>query len=198
MPSNPPAHQFVRISSNGFAPLFDSGEAATSKLIESQLKKLAKGTFHDDVGPDKSLSGKSLAEFLAMIAGGEIGFLQATEDKASLNFDLRYVSDGIPSELGLSNPKSFVTPAVIQTQLEGNQLLLRLDLRLELKYLLRPAACAGFLNAINKKAFEEFICSFTASTTQDPCGYSCTMFRRDARFLSFDTYATKKLLLAAS
>lgn len=190
--------KFIRISSNGFVPLFDPAQTAAYKLLESQLKELAKGTFHDDVGPDKSLKGKSVADFLAMIADGEIGFLQAMADKANLSLSLGYVDNGTPTGVHLINPKIYVTPPVVQPKLEGDKLLLKLDLRLELKQMLRPAACVPFLNAINKKAVEELRWSFEASQTLDPLGYSCRMFQQDAGLFSFDAYDTKKLLPGAA
>lgn len=198
MPSKVANPQFLRISTDGFVPLFNADEPAPCKLLETQLKELAKGSFHDEVGPDKTLKGKSVTDFLAMIADGQIAFFQATADKASLSLGLAYVDDDIPALLGLANPKMFVSPPAIQSQLEGKKLLVNLDLRLELKHMLRPAACVQFLNALSKKKIEGLHWSFRADKTLDPLGYSCLMFKQDARLMKFDTYATKKLLLAAA
>jgi hypothetical protein len=198
MPAKSIASKFLRITSNGFVPLFDQAKTAAYKLLESQLRELAKGTFHDEVGPDKSLKGKSVAEFLAMIADGETSFLQATEDKASLNLDLNYIDDDIPTAIGLFNPKIFVSPPLIQPHLDGKKLMLKLDLRLELKHMLRPAECVKFLGAIKKKEVEGLFWSFAASKKLDSFGYSCRMFQQDASLFSFDAYETKKLLLAAA
>lgn len=198
MPSKTSDPKFLRISTNGFVPLFDASESAPCKLLETQLKELAKGTYHDNVGPDKSLKGKSVTDLLGMIADGEIGFLQATPDKASLNLRLAYVNDETPTLVDLAHPKIFVTPAVIQPKLEGKKLMLRLDLRLELNNMLRPAACVQFLKALSKRKIEGMHWSFRADKKLDPLGYSCPMFKQGAQLLSFDTFATKKLLLAAA
>ena len=189
--------KFLRISSNGFVPLFDSAQTAAYKLLESTLQELAKGTFHEDVGPDMSLKGKSVADFIAMIANEEVAFLESTADKASLGLELNYFDDDCPSVLRLSNSKIFVCPPVIKPQLEGKKLLLELDMRLELKIMLRPAECAQFLNSIKKKTVVGLSWCFRASETLDPAGDSCHMFQQNAKLFCFDMHENKKSLLAA-
>jgi hypothetical protein len=104
MPSTEP--KFLLISTNGFCPLFDTGDSAARKQLESQLKELAKGSFHDKVGPDASLKGKSPEDFLAMIAKGEIGFMEATPKNSALKPRIAYSADGMPSLSARRKPAS--------------------------------------------------------------------------------------------
>jgi len=195
MPSTEP--KFLLISTNGFCPLFDTGDSAARKQLESQLKELAKGGFHDKVGPDASLKGKSPEDFLAMIAKGEIGFMKATPKNSALKPRIAYSADGMPSLLGFLNTQMFVEPPAFEAKLDGHKLLLRVDLRIELKNLLKGASLARFVKAVKQKQISGVEWMFRANTKLDPLGYTCRMFQQSADAYTFGFFATKKLLQEA-
>jgi len=195
MPSTEP--KFLRISTNGFSLLFDAGDSAARKQIESQLKELAKGSFHDEVGPDASLKGKSPEDFLAMIAKGEIGFMEATPKNSALKPRIAYSADGMPSLLGFLHTQMFIQPPVFEAKLDGDKLLLRVDLRIELAKLLKGPALARFVKAVKQEQIGSVEWMFRANTKLDPLGYTCPMFHQNADAYAFDFFATKKLLQEA-
>lgn len=197
MPAKTAEPKFLRISTDGFVPLSDATQSAACKLLESQLKELAKGSFHDEVGPDPSLKGKSVTAFLGMIANGEVGLLGTTETKAGLRPEIAYVANGLPTRLALTNPQMFVVPPVLEPKLEGDILKVRVDLRIELKNMIRSAACGVFIKAANEKQISDIIWTFRASKKIDPLGYACQMFQQKASLYSFDFFPTKKPLVDA-
>ena len=197
MPAKTAEPKFLRISTDGFVPLFDTTRTASCKLLESQLKELAKGSFHDEVGPDPSLKGKSVTAFLGMIANGDVSLLGTTETKAGLRPEIGYAANGLPTRLALSNPKMFVVQPLLESKLEGDILKVKVDLRIELKNMIRSAACGLFIKAASQKQISDVIWTFRASKKIDPLGYACQMFQQKASLYTFDFFPTKKPLIDA-
>ena len=186
--------QFIRIATKGFVPLFDTDDKDASKMLLSQIRELASGKFHDRVGKDPSLAGKSLADFLKMVAAGEVAFRTSTAEKSCIIPSLEYDAE-VPCTIGFLYEKMFVAPPVFEARLDEGKLLAYLDLRIELKNLMRPSELKGFLQAVKSQKVTGVSWSFTSSQSIDPIGYSCRVFRQKPTDYTFEFHDTKRELI---
>lgn len=183
--------KFLHIFTEGFVPLFDSSNKTKTSELTSQIKDLAAGKFHDGVKKDPDLSGKDVAAFLGMIASGLVLFRQRTQDLPALSLSLEYTSD-VPCTLGLNFDRIFASPPVISAEVEGEVLMISLDLRIELKKLLPPSQLPEFQKAVSTGKTKGIIFEYSASKSTDMFGNSCRMFELSPSAYSAVLLASKK------
>lgn len=188
--------KFIRIATKGFVPLFDTSNKEASKSLGLQIKTLAAGKLHEEVGKDPNLAGKSVKDLIAMIAAGAIAFRKASSEKGCLRPYLQYTED-VPCILGFGFEKMFIAPPVFEAKVDGEKLMVLMDLRIELKKLLRPSSLPKFLKAAASKKIKGITWDFTANKTVDPLGYSCRMFEQTASDYTFELFESKKQVLSA-
>lgn len=183
--------KFLHIATEGFIPLFDSGEKTKTSKLSSQIKELAAGKFHEGVGKDPSLARMDIAGFLKAIASGKVLFRQRTQDLPALSLSLEYTSD-TPCTLGLNFDRIFASPPIISAKVEGEVLMISLDLRIELKKLLPASQLPAFQKVISSGQTKGINFQYSASKSTDMFGNSCGMFELPSKSFSVTLLASKK------
>lgn len=190
----PTTHKFMHFHTRGLVLLFDGKKASAAKKLAAALDRHAKGTEFRD--PDPAIAGKSALEFMSMVADGTIGLRESTKDAGSIDFRLRYETSAFPATLALRNPKMFMVPPALSVKLDGNVLLVDVDLRIELKGMLRPAELAPFVDAVRGDGFKGVTWQYRSAKKFDSAGDAVEVFEQPASAFDVTFFDAKKALLA--